>query len=187
MKKKQQAQLSIGGVILIVALVAAQQFLGIDLLGEGEAVGTAPPSISEPAASRASNAPPTANIDEPALKPETEPTPTRQSEDAIRRLIDNEISGEMVTLEAEIVKVLPDDNEGSRHQRLLLALETGGTVLVSHNIDLAPRVLAEEGDVILVRGQYERNDRGGVLHWTHHDPKGWREGGWIEFEGERYE
>ena len=61
------------------------------------------------------------------------------------------------------------------------------TVLVSHNIDLAPRVPAEEGDVILVRGQYEWNDRGGVLHWTHHDPKDWREGGWIEFEGERYE
>jgi len=109
------------------------------------------------------------------------------NEDAIRLLIDNEISGEMVTLEAEIVKVLPDDNEGSRHQRLLLALETGGTVLVSHNIDLAPRVPAGEGDVILVRGQYEWNDRGGVLHWTHHDPKDWREGGWIEFDGERYE
>ena len=46
---------------------------------------------------------------------------------------------------------------------------------------------AEEGDVILGRGQYEWNDRGGVLHWTHHDPKDWREGGWIEFDGERYE
>ncbi len=187
MKKKQQAQLSVGGVILIVVLVAAQQFLGIDLLGDGEAIDSAQPSISEPAESRSSDSPPTATIDEPMLKPETEPTSTRQSEDAIRRLIDNEISGEMVTLEAEIVKVLPDDNEGSRHQRLLLALETGGTVLVSHNIDLAPRVPAEEGDVILVRGQYEWNDRGGVLHWTHHDPKDWREGGWIEFEGERYE
>lgn len=187
MKKKQQAQLSVGGVILIVALVAAQQFLGIDLLGEGEAVDTAPPSISEPAASRSSDSPPSATIDEPVLKPETEPTSTRQSEDAIRLLIDNEISGEMVTIEAELVKVLPDDNEGSRHQRFLLALESGGTVLISHNIDLAPRVPAEEGDVITVRGQYEWNDRGGVIHWTHHDPKEWREGGWIEFDGERYE
>lgn len=187
MKKKQQAQLSVGGVILIVALVAAQQFLGIDLLGEGEAVGTASPTINESAKPRTSNSAPRATIDAPVLKPDVEPTSTRLSEDAIRRLIDNEISGEMVTLEAEIVKVLPDDNEGSRHQRLLLALETGGTVLVSHNIDLAPRVPTEEGDVILVRGQYEWNDRGGVLHWTHHDPKDWREGGWIEFEGERYE
>jgi len=77
--------------------------------------------------------------------------------------------------------------DGSRHQRLLLALESGGTVLVSHNIDLAPRVPAEEGDFITVRGQYEFNDKGGVIHWTHHDPKDWREGGWIEHDGERYE
>lgn len=187
MKKKQQAQLSVGGVILIVALVAAQQFLGIDLLGAGEAIDSAQPTINEPVESRASNSTPTSTIDEPVLKPDVEPTSTRQSEDAIRRLIDNEISGEMVTLEAEIVKVLPDDNDGSRHQRFLLALETGGTVLISHNIDLAPRVPAEAGDVIIVRGQYEWNDKGGVIHWTHHDPKNWREGGWIELDGERYE
>ncbi len=100
-------------------------------------------------------------------------------------------SGEMVTLVATVVKVLADDNDGSRHQRLLLEIETRGapfdSVLVAHNIDLAPRVPASEGDELTVRGQYEFNDRGGVLHWTHHDPKGWREGGWIELNGERYE
>lgn len=178
MKKTRKAQLSVGSILLVVALVAAQQFLGIDLLSEpGESGGTStthqqagPPNTPAPSAS----------------------TPTAEpgkgiSEDAIRRLIDDEISGEMVTVEAEIVKLLPDDDEGSRHQRLLLALESGGTLLVSHNIDLAPRVPAEEGDMITVRGQYEWNDRGGVLHWTHHDPKQWREGGWIELDGERYE
>jgi len=170
MQKKQQAQLSIGGVILVVVLVAAQQFLGIDLLGDEQ--GHEPTHAREVEAAQPSS---TANA------------PTRISEVEIRSLIDNEISGEMVTLEAEVVKVLPDDNDGSRHQRLLLALESGGTVLVSHNIDLAPRVPAEEGDFITVRGQYEFNDKGGVIHWTHHDPKDWREGGWIEHDGERYE
>ncbi len=100
-------------------------------------------------------------------------------------------SGEMVTLVATVVKVLPDDNDGSRHQRLLLEIETRNapfdTVLIAHNIDLAPRVPASEGDELTVRGQYEFNERGGVLHWTHHDPKQWREGGWIELNGERYE
>ena len=167
MSKKKQAGLSIGGVVLVVALVAAQQFFGTDLLGEGSP-GQAPSPIVE----RSS----------PAAAPVE-----RISEDAIRELIEDEISGEMVTLEAEVVKVLPDDNDGSRHQRLLLALKSGGTVLVSHNIDLAPRVPAGEGDVVVVRGQYEWNERGGVVHWTHHDPKGWREGGWIEVGGERYE
>jgi len=169
MGKKKQAGLSIGGLVLVVALVAAQQLLGIDLLGEGTSESVRHPS---PIADRAV----------PAAAPAE-----RVGEDDIRALIEGEISGEMVTLQAEIVKVLPDDNDGSRHQRLLLALEGGGTVLISHNIDLAPRVPAEEGDVIVVRGQYEWNDKGGVVHWTHHDPKGWREGGWIELDGERYE
>ena len=35
-----------------------------------------------------------------------------------------------------IVKaVLPDDNEGSRHQKMILKLENGLTVLIAHNID----------------------------------------------------
>ena len=29
-------------------------------------------------------------------------------------------------------------------------------------------------------------ERGGVLHWTHHDPDGRRPGGWLEHEGRRY-
>ncbi|MCA9271649.1 MAG: DUF3465 domain-containing protein [Phycisphaerales bacterium] len=183
MKKKQQAQLSIGGVILVVVLVAAQQLLGINLLGESKPAPETHPTEIGTVESPIAESTATAKV----AKPETGSAPARISEDAIRQLIDNETSGEMVTVEAEIVKVLPDDNDGSRHQRLLLALETGGTVLVSHNIDLAPRVPAEEGDVITVHGQYEWNDRGGVIHWTHHDPKEWREGGWIELEGERYE
>jgi hypothetical protein len=100
-------------------------------------------------------------------------------------------SGVMVDLSARVVRVLPDDNEGSRHQRVLLAVEppVGGveTVLVAHNIDLAPRVPWGEGDTITVRGQYEWNDKGGVIHWTHHDPGRRREGGWIEHRGTRYE
>lgn len=176
MKKKRQAQLSFGGVLLIVGLLVAQQMLGIDLLGE-------PTGNTQPSENLAGQAAPTDRNE----RRSTQAAGLRISEDAIRHLIDNEISGEMVTVEAEVVRVLPDDNEGSRHQRLLLALETGGTVLVSHNIDLAPRVPIEEGETITVRGQYEFNDKGGVIHWTHHDPKDWREGGWIELDGERYE
>jgi hypothetical protein len=81
---------------------------------------------------------------------------------------------------------LRDDLEGQRHQRFILRLPDGMTVLISHNIDLAPRVPAEKGDAVEVFGRYEWNKRGGVIHWTHRDPKGRREGGWIEHKGERY-
>ncbi|MCB9740499.1 MAG: DUF3465 domain-containing protein [Deltaproteobacteria bacterium] len=86
---------------------------------------------------------------------------------------------------ARVKKLLPDDNEGSRHQRFLLAVD-GGTVLVAHNIDLAPRAPVQAGAVVGFRGEFVWNDKGGVLHWTHHDPKG-KPGGWLEVGGRRFE
>jgi Protein of unknown function (DUF3465) len=88
----------------------------------------------------------------------------------------------------EVIKLLPDDHEGSRHQRILLRLPMGGTLLVAHNIDLAPRVAGlERGDTIEFQGEYVWNDKGGVLHWTHHDPARRHPGGWLRHEGRSYE
>ena len=92
----------------------------------------------------------------------------------------------MVEAVGAVSRLLPDDRDGSRHQRFLLRLEGGQTLLVAHNIDLAPRVPLEPGDAVRFRGQYEWNDRGGVVHWTHHDPDGRRAGGWLEHDGRRY-
>ena len=84
-------------------------------------------------------------------------------------------------------RLLRDDLDGSRHQRFILSLSSGHTLLVSHNIDLASRIAdLEEGDVVMFRGQYEWNDRGGILHWTHHDPDGRRQGGWLQHHDETY-
>jgi hypothetical protein len=84
-------------------------------------------------------------------------------------------------------RILPDDHEGSRHQRFIVRLPDGATVLLSHNIDLAPRVEGLAiGSAVSFRGQYEWNERGGVVHWTHQDPGGRRPGGWIEHAGRRY-
>jgi len=96
-------------------------------------------------------------------------------------------SGVMIDATGTVSRVLSDDQEGSRHQRFIVELPSGHTVLVSHNIDLAPRIPLAAGDRVTVRGQYEWNDRGGVLHWTHHDPAGRHEEGWVDHKDRRYE
>jgi len=81
---------------------------------------------------------------------------------------------------------LDDDLQGSHHQRFILETPSGVTLLVSHNIDLAPRVPLDTGDSIELRGEYEWNAKGGVMHWTHDDPRYRRPGGWIRHDGNTY-
>ena len=96
--------------------------------------------------------------------------------------------GQWVELSGTVQRLLSDDNEGSRHQRFILQLaQHQRTLLVAHNIDLAERVPLQRGDKVRLRGRYESNDRGGVIHWTHHDPQGFNSGGWIEYRGVRYQ
>jgi hypothetical protein len=88
----------------------------------------------------------------------------------------------------EVVRVLPDDRDGSRHQRIIVAVAPSHTVLIAHNIDLAPRVEnPQAGRRIEFNGEYEWNERGGVVHWTHHDPQGRHEAGWVKYGGRLYQ
>ncbi len=97
-------------------------------------------------------------------------------------------SGEQVSGQGTVVKMLSDDNAGSRHQRFILRLDSGKTLLIAHNIDLAPRIdTLRVGDSVAFRGEYAWNPKGGVIHWTHHDPQGRHPGGWIRHNGQDYQ
>lgn len=110
------------------------------------------------------------------------------SEQAILDAYTQGASNVMVEAAGQVDRLLADDLDGSRHQRFIVRLPSGHTVLISHNIDLAPRIDAlRQGDSIRFRGEYEWNSQGGVVHWTHHDPNGQHSGGWLEHQGQRYE
>lgn len=87
-----------------------------------------------------------------------------------------------------VARILSDDRDGSRHQRFIVELGSGQTLLISHNIDLAERIdTLAVGDTVTFKGEYEWNDKGGVVHWTHHDPEGRHEAGWIRHRGKTYQ
>lgn len=100
----------------------------------------------------------------------------------------NHKSDLQITGEGVVAKVLPDDKNGSKHQKFLLKLSSGQTLLVAHNIDLAPRVDSlRAGEPIQFSGEYEWSAKGGVLHWTHRDPRGAHAAGWLKYRGQTYQ
>jgi hypothetical protein len=99
----------------------------------------------------------------------------------------NRLSDIQVTGSGKVSRILNDDNKGSRHQRFILRLSSGQTLLIAHNIDLAPKInTLKKGDVVHFFGEYEWNLKGGVVHWTHHDPGGSHVGGWLKHDGRVY-
>jgi hypothetical protein len=100
----------------------------------------------------------------------------------------NRQSDTQVQGEGTVTKILRDDLKGSRHQRFILKLNTGLKILIAHNIDLAPRIdQLKKGDTVAFFGEYEWNSKGGVIHWTHHDPSGRHVGGWLKHDGNTYQ
>lgn len=113
---------------------------------------------------------------------------TQSADGALQDAYDNRRSNLQVQGAGVVTKILSDDHEGSRHQRFIVRLRTGQTLLVAHNIDLAPRINSlKTGDTIEFYGEYEWNSKGGVIHWTHHDPVGRHIGGWLKHDGKTYQ
>ncbi len=94
--------------------------------------------------------------------------------------------GEWIEDSGYVVRLLADDRDDSRHQRFVLQLPGRQTVLIAHNIDISKRVPVGLGDRVGFRGLYEWNDLGGLVHWTHHDPHGNEDGGWISHRRKNY-
>jgi hypothetical protein len=114
--------------------------------------------------------------------------PAAQSDQVLADALEDRKSNFRIEGQGVVTKILPDDNQGSRHQRFIVRLGSAQTLLIAHNIDVAPRLSSlREGDTVLFNGEYEWSSNGGVIHWTHHDSEGRHPAGWLKHEGRTYQ
>lgn len=155
-------------IVLVLALLAAA-IAGLSQRGNLPP----PPAVSRPAAVA------------PSVASSADHQPANT---ALAAAIASHARNVEVEAAASVLKVLPDDNDGLRHQRFLVRLPSGESLLVAHNIDLAERVAdLRPGEAITLHGDYIWNAKGGVIHWTHHDPRGHHRPGWIKYRGHTYQ
>ena len=167
-KMPNKTNLSIGAVIAL--LIAA--YLGLDLQQSQPLIPSASDTTTE-------------TLDS---EPNLVPSQTTDDLDRIARAFRQRQSDPPVRSCGQVIAVLPDDHEGSRHQKFILELPNGQTVLVAHNIDLAPRIQSiQKQDQVEFYGEYEYSDKGGVIHWTHHDPARKHVDGWLKHQGRTYQ
>jgi hypothetical protein len=117
------------------------------------------------------------------------PNSSSVSDDSpVGRAFKNKTSNVQVEGEGVVIRILSDDLAGGRHQRFIIRLASGQTLLIAHNIDIAPKVVGlQKDDSVRFYGEYVWNEKGGAVHWTHHDPKGRHTAGWLKHNGRTYQ
>lgn len=124
----------------------------------------------------------------PETSNETNQEELINSNQILKEAFNNKVNDLQVNGEGVVIRILSDDLEGSKHQRFILELTSGQTLLIAHNIDLAPKILdLKLGDNVEFYGEYEWNDQGGVIHWTHKDPDQTHEDGWLKHNDKIYQ
>lgn len=174
---------TLGLIVVVIALIAS--FFGVDL-GLNNQKNQDIAHSNEPAQNQS-------NQNE-SRNPHVEASNTVSPQNAqdglktIRSAYDQQKSDVQVQASGRVKAILRDDNEGSRHQKFILSLDNGLTVLVAHNIDLAPKIEnLHKGDQVEFYGEYEFSQQGGVIHWTHRDPQNRHISGWLKHQGKTYE
>jgi hypothetical protein len=75
------------------------------------------------------------------------------------------------------------------HEGFLLRLDGGCDLIlrIEDNTGLTGPIPVHAGETVTVKGEYETDATGGVIHWTHRDPRGRHIGGYIVAAGKTYD
>ena len=93
-----------------------------------------------------------------------------------------------VTVSGTVTAILPDAPAGADgpHERFDADFGQGITCEIDHNLSLAPRAPLGVGTQVVVKGQYEPDPSGCVIHYTHHSTSRSHESGYVEVAGQQY-
>ena len=122
----------------------------------------------------------------PAISPAVSASP---DDAAIAADFANHRSQVEVTADGVVVRILPDrsSSTGTHEQFIVKLTSQDVTVEIEHNISIGTRAPVRDGDHVIVHGEYIWNSQGGLIHFTHHDPQGTHEDGYIVDNGTTYD
>jgi hypothetical protein len=100
-------------------------------------------------------------------------------------------SGAEVTVEGAVVRVLATHSGAQGvHEQFIVAVRANNAeqdVLVADNISIGRAAPVHTGDDVTVRGELAIDPSGPVIHWTHHDPRGRHQSGFVRLGGVLYD
>jgi hypothetical protein len=100
-------------------------------------------------------------------------------------------SGEEVTVEGPVLHVLATQSGAQgAHEQFIVAVRANNAeqdVLVADNISIGRAAPVHQGDDVTVRGELAIDPSGPVIHWTHHDPRGRHQSGFVRLNGVLYD
>ena len=114
---------------------------------------------------------------------------TQAGDAAIAADFQNQQSNVEVTADGIVVGLFADQHgsDGTHERFVIQLLSQNMTILIEHNVSIGARVPVAQGDHVIVHGEYIWNADGGLIHFTHHDPQGTHESGYIIDHGKTYD
>jgi hypothetical protein len=115
--------------------------------------------------------------------------PEQPDNGSICRAYTQQASRKEVIAQGTIVDVLGEsEGRGGEHEGYLLKLDGDCDLLlrVETNLSITGPIPIRRREQVIVKGEYEYDAEGGVLHWTHHDPSARHVAGYVVIDNHTY-
>ncbi len=89
-----------------------------------------------------------------------------------------------VTANGSVARLLGNSSSRTGTHEGFVLRSNALMIQVQDNTTITGQIPLSKGEAVTLQGQYECND--GVIHWTHHDPRGRHVSGFIEAGGKIY-